>query len=99
MTDSHFSLADDQHSISTYNTDGLWNALGKGLVIVERVHRSCALNNSQKESYSTRKFLIWRPINPTKNEECKGRQAAELQPRQAEGLVGLRQIKALRVYP
>lgn len=85
--------------ISTYNADELRNALGKRLAAVERVHRSSALNNSQKESYSTRKFLIWRPINPAKNEECKRRQAAELQPREAEGLVGLKRIKGLCVYP
>lgn len=58
-------LMTNQHSISTYNTDRLLNALGKGLVIVERVHSSSALNSSQKRSYSKRKFLILKQEGPS----------------------------------
>lgn len=66
MTDFHLGHADDQHSIGTYNTDGLLNNLGKGLVIAESPHDSSrALNNSQKKSYSKRKFLILREGDPS----------------------------------
>lgn len=65
MSVFHFSLIDDQHSTSTYDTDGLLNALGKGLVIVARVHSSSALNNSQKKSCGKRKFLILRQEDPS----------------------------------
>lgn len=111
MTDFHFGLAADQHSISTYNTDGLLNALGKGLVIAESPHgSSSALNNSEEklQQKEVSHFERRRPINSIKNKECKRRQAAsclrtaqnvELQPSQAEGLVGLRRIKGLHVYP
>lgn len=102
MTSLHFSLADDQHSTSTYSTERLLNTSGRGLVIVKRVHSSRALNNSEKLQQKEVP-----PINSSRNEECEIRQAAsclltaqnvELQPRQAEGLVGWRGIKGLHVY-
>lgn len=48
MTALYFSLADDQHSISTYSTYRLLNTSGRELGIVKRVHSSRALNNSEK---------------------------------------------------
>ncbi|OPJ68945.1 hypothetical protein AV530_012997 [Patagioenas fasciata monilis] len=53
-TDSHFSLTDDQHSISTDNPDGLPNASG-GKDHVSFSDCPCAAMEMQRSS-RTRKF-------------------------------------------